>query len=52
MVLNALSEHLDDNLSYCIHISLTYWDKAPIASVIKPEMGCKRTKVLSAYASK
>jgi hypothetical protein len=51
VVLSALNEHLDDNLSYCIHIGLTYRDEAPIATVINPEMGCKRTKVLSAYAS-
>tara|TARA_R110001592_G_scaffold219123_1_gene473222 strand:+ start:1416 stop:1748 length:333 start_codon:yes stop_codon:yes gene_type:complete len=51
VVLNALNEHLDDNLSYCIYIGLTYWDEASIASVINPKLGCKRTKVLSAYAS-
>ena len=36
-VLNALAEHLGENLNYCINVGLTHWDETQSASAIAAE---------------
>lgn len=36
-VLNAISEHLGENLNYCINVGLTHWDETQSASTISAE---------------